>query len=141
MTPRRFMLATIAALVCVVGLPAAAHAQSAINGVVKDTSGAVLPGVTVEAASDVLIERAAGGTADGVCAAAEPVGLRGQQGIRRRPRAYFAEARHLQRVQLGRLHCRQLHAVWRRQLSAPIDHSAGTHHSARCGCEVVATGL
>ena len=29
-----------------------------IAGVVRDTSGAVLPGVTVEAASDVLIEKA-----------------------------------------------------------------------------------
>src|SRR5258705_9339107 len=37
--------------------PAAARAQSTIAGVVKDTSGAVLPGVTVEASSDVLIER------------------------------------------------------------------------------------
>jgi hypothetical protein len=36
---------------------AIAHAQSAITGVVKDTSGAVLPGVTVEAASDALIEK------------------------------------------------------------------------------------
>jgi carboxypeptidase family protein len=35
----------------------AAHAQSAIAGVVRDTTGAVLPGVTVEAASPVLIER------------------------------------------------------------------------------------
>ena len=32
-------------------LPASAVAQSAIAGVVKDTSGAVLPGVTVEASS------------------------------------------------------------------------------------------
>ena len=38
-------------------LPAAAHAQSGIAGVVKDTSGAVLPGVTVEAASPALIEK------------------------------------------------------------------------------------
>ena len=38
-------------------LPAAAHAQSGIAGVVKDTTGAVLPGVTVEAASPVLIEK------------------------------------------------------------------------------------
>src|SRR5262245_6134323 len=36
-------------------LPAAAFAQGAITGVVKDASGAVLPGVTVEAASPVLI--------------------------------------------------------------------------------------
>ncbi|MDO8795879.1 MAG: carboxypeptidase-like regulatory domain-containing protein, partial [Vicinamibacterales bacterium] len=39
-------------------LPEAALAQtSAIAGVVKDTSGAVLPGVTVEASSPALIER------------------------------------------------------------------------------------
>src|SRR6478609_1026046 len=38
-------------------LPIAAHAQSAFTGTVKDTSGAVLPGVTVEAASDALIEK------------------------------------------------------------------------------------
>ena len=37
--------------------PAAALAQGAITGVVKDVSGAVLPGVTVEAASPVLIEK------------------------------------------------------------------------------------
>src|SRR5215471_17325806 len=37
--------------------PSAAHAQSTFTGVVKDTSGAVLPGVTVEAASPVLIEK------------------------------------------------------------------------------------
>ena len=37
--------------------PAAVFAQSGIAGVVKDTSGAVLPGVTVEAASPVLIEK------------------------------------------------------------------------------------
>ena len=38
-------------------LPASAFAQASITGVVKDTSGAVLPGVTVEAASPVLIEK------------------------------------------------------------------------------------
>ena len=38
-------------------LPMAAQAQSAFTGTVKDTSGAVLPGVTVEAASDALIEK------------------------------------------------------------------------------------
>src|SRR5215813_2822449 len=35
----------------------AARAQSAIAGQVKDTSGAVLPGVTVEASSPALIEK------------------------------------------------------------------------------------
>ncbi len=38
-------------------LPAAASAQSAITGLVRDSTGAVLPGVTVEAASPALIER------------------------------------------------------------------------------------
>jgi len=47
-------------LLAVIGLalvPAAAQAQSAIAGVVKDTSGAVMPGVTVEVASPALIEK------------------------------------------------------------------------------------
>ena len=39
-------------------LPSIASAQGSIAGVVTDTSGAVLPGVTVEVASPVLIERA-----------------------------------------------------------------------------------
>ncbi|MGH9383768.1 MAG: carboxypeptidase regulatory-like domain-containing protein, partial [Vicinamibacterales bacterium] len=38
-------------------LPVVAGAQSGINGTVKDTSGAAMPGVTVEASSDVLIEK------------------------------------------------------------------------------------
>src|ERR1043166_8427784 len=37
-------------------LPAAAFAQSSITGVVRDSSGGVLPGVTVEASSPALIE-------------------------------------------------------------------------------------
>src|SRR5215467_5258116 len=41
-----------------------ALAQSIIAGVVKDTSGAVLPGVTVEASSDVLIEKSRSVTSD-----------------------------------------------------------------------------
>ena len=47
----------LAAVLLVVLLPAAAFAQAAITGVVKDASGLVLPGVTVEAASPVLIEK------------------------------------------------------------------------------------
>ena len=43
-------------------LPGIAIAQSAIAGVVRDTSGAVLPGVTVEAASSALIEKVKSGT-------------------------------------------------------------------------------
>src|SRR5919106_429354 len=38
-------------------LPSAIYAQAAISGVVKDSSGAALPGVTVEASSPALIER------------------------------------------------------------------------------------
>jgi hypothetical protein len=45
--------------------PAIASAQTTgIAGVVKDTSGAVLPGVTVEASSPVLIEKARSATTD-----------------------------------------------------------------------------
>src|SRR6185295_9093115 len=39
--------------------------QSSMTGVVRDTSGAVLPGVTVEAASPVLIEKVRTATTDG----------------------------------------------------------------------------
>lgn len=41
----------------VVLLPVPAYAQATLTGVVKDGSGGVLPGVTVEAASPVLIEK------------------------------------------------------------------------------------
>jgi len=44
-------------LTMVLMLPVVAHAQSTIAGVARDTSGAVLPGVTVEASSPVLIEK------------------------------------------------------------------------------------
>src|SRR5438132_471672 len=44
--------------------PRLAHAQASITGTVKDTSGAVLPGVTVEASSPVLIERVRSATTD-----------------------------------------------------------------------------
>jgi len=40
------------------GVPVAAFAQASIVGTVKDASGAVLPGVTVEASSPALIEKA-----------------------------------------------------------------------------------
>ncbi len=46
-------------------LPAVANAQSAITGVVRDTSGAAMPGVTVEAASPVLIEKVKTTVTDG----------------------------------------------------------------------------
>ena len=62
---RRLLGYAVAALACLVTLPAVAHAQSAIVGVAKDTSGAVLPGVTVEAASDALIEKTRAVVTDG----------------------------------------------------------------------------
>jgi hypothetical protein len=49
----------------VVLLPVASFAQGAIAGQVKDPSGAVLPGVTVEAASPVLIEKTRNVVSDG----------------------------------------------------------------------------
>ena len=51
----------IVRIVCVLAIamlvPGMVYAQASIAGVVRDSSGAVLPGVTVEAASDVLIEK------------------------------------------------------------------------------------
>ena len=65
MGQRKLIMAALAALACVVCVPTIASAQSAFTGIVKDTSGAVLPGVTVEAASDVLIEKTRSVTTDG----------------------------------------------------------------------------
>jgi hypothetical protein len=45
--------------------PAAAYAQASITGLARDTSGAVLPGVTVEAASPALIEKVRLAVTDG----------------------------------------------------------------------------
>ena len=61
---RRLLLA-VCALACLLAIPTMARAQSAIAGVVKDASGAVLPGVTVEAASSVLIEKTRSVVTDG----------------------------------------------------------------------------
>src|SRR5688500_18695950 len=52
---RRWKLFLLAFAVILV--PAFAHAQATLAGVVQDSSGAVLPGVTVEATSPVLIEK------------------------------------------------------------------------------------
>jgi hypothetical protein len=54
--PRRAVLAVLTILACV---PSAAAGQStgSIAGLVRDTSGAVMPGVSVEASSPALIER------------------------------------------------------------------------------------
>ena len=59
-------LRTAVLVVCsVLVMPALARAQGAIAGQVKDASGAVLPGVTVEAASPVLIEKTRSAVTDG----------------------------------------------------------------------------
>src|SRR5713226_3928611 len=57
--PRRGWSFLSAFLALLLVAPALAHAQgtSGIAGVVKDTTGAVMPGVTVEASSPALIER------------------------------------------------------------------------------------
>ena len=61
---RRFVnLVTLLAWLVVA--PTAAYAQASITGVVQDPSGAVLPGVTVEAASPVLIEKVRSAVSEG----------------------------------------------------------------------------
>src|SRR3989337_1095683 len=49
--------AVVVGCLLLLSTPAWAQEASGITGVVKDTSGAVLPGVTVEAASPALIEK------------------------------------------------------------------------------------
>lgn len=58
----KFGAAVLFAVLCV---PSLALAQASITGTVKDTSGAVLPGVTVEAASPALIEKVRSAVTDG----------------------------------------------------------------------------
>ena len=55
----------VVAFVIVACMPAASWAQATIAGLVRDSSGAVLPGVTVEASSDVLIEKVRTAVTDG----------------------------------------------------------------------------
>jgi hypothetical protein len=61
---RLMQVAAIAAAVLTFA-PATARAQATITGVVRDTSGAVLPGVTVEASSPALIEKSRAAVTDG----------------------------------------------------------------------------
>jgi hypothetical protein len=56
----------IGVLVALVIIPTAAYAQASIVGTVKDASGAVLPGVTVEASSPALIEKTRSVVSNGV---------------------------------------------------------------------------
>src|ERR1700742_2625139 len=52
-------------LLTFLAFPAFAHAQTTLTGVVRDASGAVLPGVTVEASSPALIEKIRSAVTDG----------------------------------------------------------------------------
>jgi hypothetical protein len=52
-------------LASIVLIPSITYAQASIAGIVKDASGAVLPGVTVEASSPALIERTRSVVTDG----------------------------------------------------------------------------
>ena len=60
---RMLRAAFITGLLLVV--PSTVFAQASITGVVRDSSGAVLPGVTVEASSDALIEKVRTALTDG----------------------------------------------------------------------------
>ena len=59
-------LLRVIVLTSVALMPATAFAQASIVGTVRDASGAVLPGVTVEATSPALIEKARSVVTNGV---------------------------------------------------------------------------
>src|SRR5260221_4121572 len=59
------LAALLLAAACCLLFPGVSRAQSVIAGVVKDATGAVLPGVTVEVSSDVLIEKTRTSVSDG----------------------------------------------------------------------------
>ena len=61
---RRFV-GVLTGILLAILVPSVVYAQASIAGVVKDASGAVLPGVTVEAASPVLIEKVRSASTDG----------------------------------------------------------------------------
>ena len=60
-----FARAAVAASLCALLLPGAVSAQSSITGLVKDTTGAVLPGVTIETTSPAIIEKVRTAVSDG----------------------------------------------------------------------------
>jgi hypothetical protein len=53
----RRLVSVLTGILLAILVPSVVYAQASIAGVVKDASGAVLPGVTVEAASPALIEK------------------------------------------------------------------------------------
>jgi hypothetical protein len=62
---KRALARSVVSFLCLAFVPAAAHAQGSFSGIVRDTSGAVLPGVNVEASSPVLIEKSRSAVSDG----------------------------------------------------------------------------
>jgi len=58
-------LASLVAMLALAPSAVFAQVQATLTGTVKDTSGAVLPGVTVEASSPVLIEKSRSAVTDG----------------------------------------------------------------------------
>ena len=61
----RTVLKRLTLLSVVLLLPATVFAQASLTGTVRDASGGVLPGVTVEATSPALIEKVRTATTDG----------------------------------------------------------------------------
>src|SRR5262245_56047878 len=61
----RRVLCVAVALAGILLLPNVVHAQATVAGVIRDASAAVLPGVTVEASSSVLIEKTRTVVSDG----------------------------------------------------------------------------
>ena len=61
---RKLLVVGLTAFASLFVFPLAAHAQGSITGAVKDTSGAVMPGVTVEVASPALIEQSRSAVTD-----------------------------------------------------------------------------
>src|SRR5215475_7514445 len=59
-TVKKYLLVLVVLL-----LPATVFAQASLTGTVHDNSGAVLPGVTVEASSPALIEKTRSAVTDG----------------------------------------------------------------------------
>src|SRR6185369_10181491 len=61
-SPRAFVLCFMCVAILI---PSIVSAQATLAGVVKDSSGGVLPGVTVETSSPALIEKTRAATTDG----------------------------------------------------------------------------
>ena len=63
---RRLFTGGLVALLCLAAATGRAQSLGAVSGVVRDASGAVLPGVTVEVANPSLLEKARTGLTDGI---------------------------------------------------------------------------